>query len=109
MRERIAALPADASALDRICAAFGGHLEMVLTESAYTAGAMRTMEQLPPAIRERQLQEQRARGNLWRELIMAAAEAGGRPGPRPPRARMFLMGAVNWAPEWWNPARGSIA
>lgn len=21
---------------------------------------------------------------------------------------MFLLGAVNWATEWWNPARGSL-
>ncbi|WP_370588715.1 TetR/AcrR family transcriptional regulator [Pseudonocardia sp. C8] len=109
VRAKLAALPADATAMDRICAAFGGHLEMVLKESAYTAAAMRTMAQLPPDVRARQLREHRAYGDLWRSLIMAAHEAGELdPGLDPHGARMFLMGAVNWAPEWWKPERGGL-
>lgn len=109
VRARLAALPADATAMDRICSAFGGHLEMVLKESAYTAAAIRTMAQLPPDVRARQLQDHRAYGDLWRSLIMAAQDAGELdPGLDPHAARMFLMGAVNWAPEWWKPERGSI-
>jgi hypothetical protein len=26
----------------------------------------------------------------------------------PAAARMFVMGALNWTPEWWNPSRGSL-
>jgi AcrR family transcriptional regulator len=106
---RLSALPPEATALDRICAAFGGHLEMVLKESAYTAAAMRTMGQLPSDIRERQLRQQRAYGELWHDLISAGTESGAiDPDLDPSAARMFLMGAVNWAPEWWKPERGSI-
>ncbi|SFW88747.1 TetR/AcrR family transcriptional regulator [Amycolatopsis australiensis] len=106
---RLKELPPDASALDRICAAFAAHLEMVLTESAYTAAAMRTMGQLPADMRARQLDRQRASGRMWRDLIQTGVEAGEIDPELDPRAaRMFLLGAVNWATEWWNPARGSL-
>jgi AcrR family transcriptional regulator len=109
VRARIAALPEGASAMDRICAAFAGHLEMVLKESTYTAAAMRTLGQLPPDIRARQLHHQRVQGDLWRELIAAGVESGEiDPSLDPRAARMLLLGAVNWAPEWWDPARGSV-
>ena len=102
-------LPSDASALDRMCAAFGAHLEMVLKESAYTAAAMRTMGQLPGDIRDRQLHQQRIYGELWRRLFAAGIESGDIDPELDPRAaRMFLIGAVNWAPEWFDPERGSI-
>ncbi|WP_063695722.1 TetR/AcrR family transcriptional regulator [Amycolatopsis orientalis] len=109
VRARLAALPPDATAMDRICAAYAAHLEMVLKESAYTAAAMRTLGQLPPDIRARQLEHQRATGQLWRDLIQAGVDEGEiDPGLDPRAARMFLLGAVNWATEWWNPARGSL-
>jgi AcrR family transcriptional regulator len=109
VKARLGALPPEATPMDRICSAFGGHVEMVLRESAYTAAAMRTIGQLPADIRERQLRHQRSYGELWRDLIAAGVEAGQiDPGLDPHAARMFLLGAANWAPEWWNPARGSI-
>lgn len=109
VRARLAALPPDATAMDRICAAYAAHLEMVLKESAYTAAAMRTLGQLPPDIRARQLERQRATGQLWRDLIQAGVDDGEiDPGLDPRAARMFLLGAVNWANEWWNPARGGL-
>ncbi|PKV97239.1 TetR family transcriptional regulator [Amycolatopsis echigonensis] len=109
VRARLAALPPEATAMDRICAAYAGHLEMVLKESAYTAAAMRTLGQLPPDIRARQLEHQRETGQLWRDLIQAGVDDGEiDPGLDPRAARMFLLGAVNWATEWWNPERGSL-
>lgn len=105
----LAALPPEATAMDRICAAFAAHLESVLKQSAYAAAAIRTMTQLPPDIRERQLHHQRVYGEMWRGLIAAGVEAGEIDPELDPRAaRMLLIGAVNWAPEWWNPERGSI-
>lgn len=109
VKARLDVVPAQASTIDRLCAAYGAHLEMVLKESAYTAAAMRTVGQLPVDIRERQLRQQRTYGELWRGLIAAAVEAGELdPGLDPRAARMLLMGAVNWAPEWWNPTLGSL-
>ena len=64
---------------------------MVLEESAYTAAAMRTMGH-----RARQLRDHRSHGEMWHNLIVAAAEAGEMDPDLDPRAaKMFLLGAVN--------------
>lgn len=103
------ALPSETGPLDRLCAAFAAHLETVLREPAYATAAIRTMGQLPPEIRERQLPYHKRSGELWRTLVGAAVDAGEiDPALHVHAARMLLMGAMNWAPEWWDPSRGSI-
>jgi TetR/AcrR family transcriptional regulator, cholesterol catabolism regulator len=107
---RLAAVPATASAVDRICVAAGAHLETVLRETDYSAAAMRSVGQIPAELREKQLGEQREYGALWRELLATAVAAGEiDPGLDPRAARMLLIGALNWAPDWWDPGRGSLA
>jgi AcrR family transcriptional regulator len=107
VRARLAALPPTVTALDRVIAAFGAHVEMVLEESTYTAAALHTLGRLPPDIRARQLAQQQETAQLWRDLIAAAAEAGEiDPGLDLRAARMLLLGAANWASAWWNPERG---
>jgi AcrR family transcriptional regulator len=107
--EVLAALPKDTPPMDRIAAAVGAHLEVTLQDSKYTAAAIRHASTLPPAIREAQLVDQRKYGAAWRNLIADAAKAGQvNPALDPAAARMLVMGALNWAPEWWNPSRGSL-
>ena len=102
------ALPADASAMDRILRAVAAHLEVVLSRSDFSLAAIRNAGQLPSAIRERQLVGQRAYADVWRDLIdRAVAEDELAPVERR-AARMLVLGALNWAPEWWNPARSSL-
>lgn len=104
------ALPDDASRMDRILAAVGAHLEAVLRDSAYAAAAIRNAAQLPAAIREVQLLDERRYGAVWRGLIDDAVAAGEiDPDLDPRSARMLIIGALNWAPEWWSPERGSVA
>ena len=103
-------LPPDIGALDRLCAALAAHLDTVLHKSTYVRATVRTMAQLPPEIREQQLAQQQRSSDVWRALVAAAVEAGEvDPELDVHAARMFLMGAVNWAPEWWDPKRGSTA
>jgi hypothetical protein len=46
---------------------------------------------------------------MWRKLLQDAENAGLlRPGLDPMAARMMVLGALNWAAEWWNPRRGSL-
>jgi len=107
--EMLAALPAEATGLDRICAAVGAHLEVVLRLSDYSSAAIRNGPQLPTDLRERQLAEQRKYGDVWRELIDQARAAGEiHPDLDPRAARMLIIGGLNWATEWWNPNRGSL-
>jgi hypothetical protein len=107
--EVLAALPPGTDPMDRISAAVGAHLEVTLQDSKYTAAAIRHASTLPPALREAQLVDQRKYGAAWRNLIADATKAGEvNPALDPAAARMFVMGALNWAPEWWNPSRGSL-
>lgn len=103
----LAELPPEAGPLDRIVAAVGAHLEVVLRESQYAAAAIRNAGQLPPSIREAQLLDQRRYGALWRGLVAAAVEAGEiNPALDARAVRMLILGALNWAPEWWHADRG---
>jgi TetR/AcrR family transcriptional regulator, cholesterol catabolism regulator len=105
--ETLAQLPADASKLDRICAAVGAHLEVVLRLSDYASAAIRYGPQLPADMR--QLAEQRAYGDVWRTLVDEARQTGElHPELDPTAARMLLLGGLNWATEWWNPERQSL-
>jgi AcrR family transcriptional regulator len=66
----------DAGPMERILTAVQAHLEVVLRDSEYSSAAIRNAAQLPPAIREVQLVDQRRYGALWRSLIDAAAASG---------------------------------
>jgi AcrR family transcriptional regulator len=107
--ETLDALAPGASGLDRICAAVGAHLEVVLRLSDYASAAIRYGPQLPSDMRERQLAEQRAYGGVWRTLV-EQARAGGElhPDLDTTAARMLVIGGLNWATEWWNPQRHSL-
>lgn len=106
----LAALPHDAARMDRILAAVGAHLVSVLRDSAYAAAAIRNAAQLPAAIRAVQLLDQRRYGAVWRSLVDDAVAAGEiAPDLDPRSARMLIIGALNWAPEWWSADRGTVA
>jgi TetR/AcrR family transcriptional regulator, cholesterol catabolism regulator len=104
-----AALPPGSGPMVRITAAVRAHLEIVLRDSEFAAAAIRNAAQLPPAIRTVQLVDQNRYGALWRELVDAGVEAGEiHPDLDARAARMFVMGALNWAPEWWREDHGSL-
>jgi AcrR family transcriptional regulator len=102
------ALPAETPIVDRILAAVAAHLEVVLTRSKYASASIRNMSQLPADMRERQLELRREYGTIWRKLFEQGAAAGEfDPRLEPHAARMLVIGALNWVPEWWNPDRGT--
>lgn len=104
----VATLPDDATAMDRLVAAASAHLDILLRESDYAAAAIRNAAGLPPAVRAAGLAEEREYGALWRDLFAAAAASGELdPGLDPRGARMLVLGALNWAPDWWDAGRGT--
>jgi AcrR family transcriptional regulator len=113
MREHIVELlagqPAGAGPLERIDAAVEGHLRYSLEISDYTTASIRNAGQVPESIRIRYNAEATAYGDVWHQLLDDAAAAGLlRPDLEPMAARMMVLGALNWASEWWNPRRGSL-
>jgi TetR/AcrR family transcriptional regulator, cholesterol catabolism regulator len=114
MREHVAAvlddLPPDASPTDRLLAAVEAHLRHELEISDYTTASIRNAGQVPLTIRKRQIQEEERYGEIWRGLINEMARSGGlRADLDLYIAQMLVLGALNWAVEWWDPRRGSLA
>jgi AcrR family transcriptional regulator len=108
VKEVLAELP-EAGPLDRIDAAVEAHLRHELEISDYTRAAIRNAGQLPENIQSRQLLEARKYAELWRTLIADAGAAGELRADLDPRAaRLLILGALNWAVEWWNPRRGPL-
>ena len=107
-RAVVAALPADASPLDKIDAAVQTHFKWVIQASDYTMASVRNAGQMPSTITRRYHTEAQLYGRFWADLIDEAGEAGLlRDGLEPRAARMLIIGALNWAPEWVDTKRGS--
>lgn len=105
----LAALPSDASAMAKICAAVEAHLRAVLQLSDYATAAVRNVGQLPDDMRKRLVAAQAEYGSLWRALFdegRARGEIGH--GVDLHAAQLLIIGALNSAPEWWNPRRVSL-
>ncbi|MCO1656207.1 hypothetical protein [Pseudonocardia humida] len=47
-------------------------------------------------------------GDCWTRVADLAAAGQLREDIDPSAARMLVLGALNWAAEWWDPDRGSI-
>jgi AcrR family transcriptional regulator len=108
VRQRLADLGEDASPIDRIRTAMSAHLLAVLASTDATSASIKMIGQVPPDIRERLLAGQRAYGDLWRELLNSAAEAGlVRDGLDLSIVRMTIMGSLNWSVEWYHVERGN--
>jgi AcrR family transcriptional regulator len=99
----------DLDPLDRILLVVEAHLRHELSLSDYTTASIRNAGQLPEAISKRQQAETKKYGEIWRGLFETASKEGAiRSDLDPYLARMLVMGALNWAAEWWTPRRGSL-
>src|SRR5438270_1850098 len=104
VQQRVAALPAGSSALDRLRAAIEAHVLMVLEIGDYTSANIRIFGQVPDDVRTRHLADQRAYGSVWRALLEGAQTAGElRPDLDLSVVRMLILGALNWTVEWYRP------
>ena len=113
MREHVAAalsqLPDGTPPDDRLLVAVEAHLRHALQISDYTTASIRNAGQVPLSIRKRQILEEERYGEVWRRLINDLAREGRlRPELDLYIAQMLVLGALNWAVEWWNPRRGSL-
>ncbi|WP_405150637.1 TetR/AcrR family transcriptional regulator [Sphaerisporangium sp. NBC_01403] len=105
----LAELPPETGPMDRICAAIEAHLHVELELSDFATALIRNSGQIPEELRTRQLAEEAEYGKLWRDLFRDLDEAGElRPDLDLRVAHLLVVGALNWAAEWWNPKRGTF-
>ncbi|NGX10133.1 TetR family transcriptional regulator [Mycobacteroides franklinii] len=109
LQDELKELPASTSPMDRIMAAVQSHLRHELELSDYARASIRNSGQIPEHLRARQRKEEAAYTRIWRQLMNdAVAEGQIRSDLNAPLAQALVMGALNWAAEWWDPRRSSI-
>ena len=104
VEQALDALDEGATHLDRISAALEQHLRSVIELSDYVRASIRNRGQLPSEMQRRMADEQTEYGRLWKRLFSEAQAAGELDSDVDIlAARMLMLGAVNWVPEWWTP------
>jgi TetR/AcrR family transcriptional regulator, cholesterol catabolism regulator len=103
------ALPEDVSPRQRLEAAVKAHLLSSLEHSDYTSACIRAFAFLPEELRKTCRVERRRYEDIWRSIVNDAAKSGAIPDDVSlDVARLMLLGAVNWAGEWYRPNRVPI-
>lgn len=109
VRARIDALPKDAPWRDRIAAGIEGHLWGMLHHGDFTSANMRIYGQIPESAKAKHRVVRREYADYWDQLLQSALAAGElRADASTTIIRLFVIGALNWTVEWYNPERGSF-
>jgi AcrR family transcriptional regulator len=109
VQSRIAALPPSATQRDRIAAAIEGHLAGLLQHGDFTSANIRVFGQIPLAARNRHRLIRNSYAQYWDELLEQALASGElRSDISLAVIRLFVIGALNWTVEWYNPRRGTF-
>jgi TetR/AcrR family transcriptional regulator, cholesterol catabolism regulator len=107
--EALAALPPKSNPRQRLETAIRAHLLSALEHSDFTSASIRTFAFLPPRIREQCRLERRKYEDIWRNIMTDLSADGIIPsGVSQHSVRLLLLGALNWAGEWYRPGRLSI-
>ncbi|HTH28474.1 MAG TPA: TetR/AcrR family transcriptional regulator [Sphingobium sp.] len=72
----IAELPDDLRPIERLRAAIKAHFFAAIEHDELVMAYWKIADQVPDAIRERQLERQKAYGRFWRDLILSAQKEG---------------------------------
>jgi len=103
------ALPARATPRRRLEAAIKAHLLASLEYSNYTSASIRAFAFLPNSVRQGCRIERRRYEALWAQLVSELYQARLiNRAISPESVRLLLLGALNWAGEWYRPDRMDI-
>ncbi|BBZ74896.1 putative transcriptional regulator, TetR family protein [Mycolicibacterium anyangense] len=109
LQETLDALPDGTAPLDRILVAVEAHLRHELELSDYATASIRNSGQIPEHLRTRERKESAAYSRMWQRLFDDAATEGEIRDDLDPRiVQGLVLGALNWAAEWWDPKRGTL-
>ena len=107
---RLAELPDDSSFEVRLRCAIETHVLQLIDPSDFPAAMIKVLNEVPPELRQLHLAGERAYGEMWRDLLVAAQKAGAlRRDVDVSVARMLIFGAMNWTVEWYRPEGGPAA
>jgi AcrR family transcriptional regulator len=109
VQARVNALPPGATARERVAAAIEGHLWGLLHHGDFTSANIRIYGQVPAAAKNTHRKVRRKYADYWDGLLEDALKQGElRPDTSTAVIRLFVIGALNWTVEWYNPQKGSF-
>ncbi|MEO8296602.1 MAG: TetR/AcrR family transcriptional regulator [Burkholderiales bacterium] len=109
VRQRVDALPPEATARQRVAAAIEGHLWGLLHHGDFTSANIRIYGQIPTAAKNSHRKIRRSYADYWDRLLEEALKSGElRRDISTAVSRLFVIGALNWTVEWYNPQKGSF-
>ncbi len=109
VRARVESLPPTATTRERLGAAIEGHLWGLLHHGDFTSANIRMHGQVPTAARARHRMVRLAYADYWDQLLEDALKRGElRSDSSTTVIRLFVIGALNWTVEWYNPQKGSF-
>jgi len=109
VRQRVDALPENATSREIIAAAIEGHLWGVLHHGDFSSANIRAYGQAPVAVKSRHRTARRAYSDYWHKLFNDAIVKGDlRKDCNLDIIQMFVLSALNWTVEWYNPQKGSL-
>lgn len=109
VRERVEVLPKGASSRAKVAAAIEGHLWGLLHHGDFTSANIRIYGQIPLPAKNRHRKVRREYADYWDALLDEALSRGElRRDIGVTIARLFVIGALNWTVEWYNPQKGSF-
>jgi AcrR family transcriptional regulator len=109
VRQSVEALPPGASFRERLTAVIEAHLWGLLHHGDFTSANIRIYGQIPDSAKKRHRVIRREYADYWDRLFDSALAAGQlRRDTSTAVVRLYVLGALNWTVEWYNPARGSF-
>ncbi len=109
VRNGLRDLPDSASDRERIEQAIACHLEALFEHGDYTSANIRIFDQLPKRLKLKHHMLRKDYGALWEQLFLDAQNAGEiRSDIMLQPLRMFVLGALNWTVEWYDPKRTPV-
>jgi AcrR family transcriptional regulator len=109
VEKTVASLGEETGYRERIERGMVAHLDLLLTKGDYFSSNVRLYGQIPEALRPKHLHLRQRYGRLWDQILREAQEAGEiRRDVKIVPLRMFILGALNWTMEWFDPHRYSV-
>jgi AcrR family transcriptional regulator len=104
----VEALGPAADPVDKLGAVVLAHTRFLHDEEDFASANLKILHQVPPAIRERHVRQDREYGHFVAGVIDEIAGTHGlAPGVDPSVLRMLCFGAMNWSISWFDPEGAS--
>jgi len=109
VREAVESLGPHATHRERFQAAFTAHLSTLLGENDYSSANIKNYSHASVEVRKKNREVRAKYGRFWMSLLKdAQADGMISDDVNLSMVRMLLIGAMNWATEWYSPEGGTI-